>query len=184
MATRQTTVQDPRALIYGSAVLEVQPMGASEAWVNLGAVRGVNVVENTTVTQLAGDNADIAKYVSLHTLTITFTQLEIVRDEIREILRGDFDERVDGPTDYTLYTGGRSVLPEFEVRLTNVNEDGDIKEFTAYKCSLDQGYNLAFQDDMVEDPIVLNEVSMTAIPDIDRPIGRQLYQLRVEAGPT
>lgn len=181
---RQTEVQEPRSLIYGSAVLEVQPIDASEAWINLGAIRGLNVVENTTATQLAGDNADIVKYVSLHTLTITFTQLEIIRDEVREVLRGTFDERVDGPTDYTIYTGGMTTMPEFMVRLTNVNEDGDIREFTAYKCSLDQGYSFSFQDDTAEDPIVLNEMSMTAIPDIDRPIGRQLYQIRVELGPT
>jgi hypothetical protein len=184
MARYQTSVQEPLSLIYGNAILEVQPRGASEAWINLGAIRDLSVTENITPTQLAGDNADIVKYVSAHTLTISFTQLEIIRDEVREVLRGAFDERVDGATDYTIYTGGRSTLPEFEARLTNVNEDGAVVELTAYRCSVDQGYNFAYQSDMAEDPIVTNELAMTAIIDQDRPAGRQLYQIRYEPAAT
>ena len=176
---RQTAVQDQSAIIYGSAVLEVQPYGGTDAWVNAGAIRGLNVVENVTATQLAGDNADIAKYVSGHTLTITFTQLEAMSEDVREVVRGDFDTVDDStPGEVTVSTGGRNLLPEFEVRITNTDEDDNPVVFTAFKTSLDSGYNLQFQNDNAEDPIVLNEISMTAIADISKTAGSQLYSLR------
>lgn len=176
--SRQTSVQDPTAIIYGSAVLEVQPLGGS-GWVNAGAIRGLSVTENVAATQLAGDNADIVKYVSEHTLTITFTQLEAMSEDVREVIRGTFDE-IDAsiPGEVTISTGGRATLPDFEVRITNTDEDGNPIVFHAFKVSLDGGYALQFQDDNAEDPIVLNEVSMTAIPDITRDRGEQLYSLR------
>ena len=176
---RQTVVQDPTAIMYGSAVLEVQPYGGVSAWVNAGAIRGLTVTENVTATQLAGDNADIAKYVSEHTLTITFTQLEAMSEDVREVVRGAFDTvNSTTPGEVTVSTGGRSTLPEFEVQITNTDEDGNPVVLHAFKVSLDSGYSLQFQDDNAEDPIVLNEVSMTAIPDITKSQGTQLYSLR------
>ncbi len=182
---RQTNVQVPESIMYGSAILEVQPADATDAWINVGAIRGLSVTENAEAVQLSGDNADVVKYIPTHSMSISFTQLEIARNDVREIMRGNFDDYEAIPPDsWTIYTGGRRTLPEFQVRITNTDENDRVVMFTAYRVSLDQGYNLTFQDDAAEDPIVINEVAMTAITDPDRPTGRQLYELSYVAGPT
>jgi hypothetical protein len=83
----------------------------------------------------------------------------------------------------TTYSGGKTTIPYFMARITNVDEDGKLVRFWAFKCSLDGGYDLSFKKDDDSDPIVPNAVSATAILDqsVATP-GKQLWKWYQERG--
>jgi len=78
----------------------------------------------------------------------------------------------------TTYFGGKTSLPYFMARLSNVNEDGDLVRFWAWKLSLNTGMEFAFKKDDDADPTVTQAIKATAILDesVATP-GKQLGKL-------
>jgi len=82
----------------------------------------------------------------------------------------------------TTYSGGKTTIPYFMIRITNTDESAKLIRFWAYKCSIDGGYDLAFKKDDDADPIVPNAVSATAILDDSLATGYQLWKQYQERG--
>lgn len=83
----------------------------------------------------------------------------------------------------TTYSGGKTTLPYFMLRITNTDEDAKIVRFWAYKGAIDGGYDLAFKKDDDADPIVPNAVSMTFVLDTSiATLGKQLWKWYQDRG--
>ena len=81
-------------------------------------------------------------------------------------------------TDY--FTGGKSELPYFYVRMTNINEDGDkVVWLTLGKCNLAKGDEIVFKKYNADDPRVPIPVSIQVRQDITLAIGKQLMKRTV-----
>lgn len=83
----------------------------------------------------------------------------------------------------TFYTGGKSSLPYFMARITNLDENDLMVRHWFWKCSIDSGYDFSYKKDMDADPIVSTPVSISV--RIDNSIatkGKQLYSWYQEPG--
>jgi len=78
------------------------------------------------------------------------------------------------------YTGGKSELPFFYVRMTNENEDGDLVVWqTLGKCNLAKGDEIVFKKYNADDPRVPIPVSIKVRQDITLDTGKQLMKRTV-----
>lgn len=83
----------------------------------------------------------------------------------------------------TTYTGGKSTIPNFMIRLTNTDENGLLVRYWFWKCSMDSGFDFAFKKDNDADPIVSNAVAITAELDTSiATLGKQLGKWYQERG--
>jgi len=73
-------------------------------------------------------------------------------------------------------TGGISVIPEFQARFTNTDENGKIVQWLFFKCSITKGFELEFQKYNAEDSRVKNPTSFEAMKDSSLANGAQLYK--------
>jgi hypothetical protein len=78
----------------------------------------------------------------------------------------------------TTYFGGKTTMPYFMARLSNVNESSNLVRFWAWKLSLNTGMEFAFKKDDDADPTVTQAIKATAILDTSvATAGKQLGKL-------
>lgn len=83
----------------------------------------------------------------------------------------------------TTYSGGKTTLPEFMLRISNTDENGKLVRFWAYKGALDTGYDFSFKKDDDADPVVPNVVAITFVLDTSiATLGKQLWKWYQERG--
>jgi hypothetical protein len=79
----------------------------------------------------------------------------------------------------TIFTGGKSGLPEIWIRITNEDPnvgDGRLVKWIFYRCQLGKGIEIAFKKYNDENTKVENPISFNAILDVSRDAGKQLYE--------
>ena len=93
MAEFQTQVSDLTAVLRGSGKLEISPYQATDAFIDAGALSGLEVEEAMEVSKEENDNADADEVVSKQELTIKATLHEALKSSVWDILRGNFDKK-------------------------------------------------------------------------------------------
>jgi hypothetical protein len=145
------TVVDNLNVMRGNALLEVAPYVDGEpAWVSAGAISDLEVEIDASVAKEENDNADSTDRFNKQEAKIKFTQIELLRLDVWEILYGALVD-IEMESDSTQISGGhKSAIPYFMTRLTTEN-DSKVFKFTAYKCNLQKLFSLKYAKDDADD---------------------------------
>lgn len=167
MAEYQTVVNN-LDVIRGNGLVEVAAYtSGTPSWKNVGAITGLAIEEALTISKEENDNADSTDRASKQEVKIKFTQLEIMNLDVWQILRGSLDTVVTDSNETKIFSGDKSVIPEFMVRVTTKN-DGRAFYLTAYRCTLAKGFTFEYQKDDADDRRLKNPVEITGKTDANR----------------
>lgn len=167
MPSYQTTVNN-ELVVRGSGLVEVANYTeGNPTWFSVGAITGLNIVENMTIAKEENDNADSTDRVAKQEVTVTFTRYELLNLDVWEILRGDLDTIVVDSNETKIFSGNNTDLPIFMIRTTTSN-NGTAYYFTGYRANLAKGFSHAFPADAAEDPRVSEEVEIICKTDSNR----------------
>lgn len=145
------TVVDNLNVMRGNALLEIAPyVDGNPAWVSVGAISDLEVTLDASVAKEENDNADSTDRFNKQELQIKFSQIELLKLDVWEILYGDLVD-IEMESDSTQISGGhKSAIPYFMTRLTTEN-DSRIFKLTAYKCNLQKLFSMKYAKDDAED---------------------------------
>lgn len=90
MPEKQTS-QTPTLRLRGSGLVEVASYSSNPVWKSFGAITGLKTTENMTVAAEEVGNAAPIDRVTVQDVTIELSQLELLDNSCREIMRGGFD---------------------------------------------------------------------------------------------
>jgi hypothetical protein len=179
MAEYQTTSTDLN-LIRGSGKIEVAPyIDGDPTWFDVGGIIGLTVTENQVISTEEFDNAVYNKRVSKQEVTIAFTQLELLNLDVWEIMRGNLDTITQETNNVKIQSGNKSTINDFMVRITTKNDDNGPIYFMAYRCTINKGFELAYQKDDGEDRRLQNAVEILGRSDANR--GDLVYEIESTA---
>lgn len=179
MAEYQTTSTELN-LIRGSGKVEVANYTSGDpTWYDVGGIIGLTVNENQVISTEEFDNAVYNKRVSKQELIIGFTQLEILNLDVWEIIRGGIDTITQESNNVKIQSGNKSTLNDFMVRVTTKNDDNGPIYLMAYRCTINKGFELAYQKDDGEDRRMQNAVEILARSDSAR--GDLVYEIQSTA---
>lgn len=175
MAEYQTVATDLN-LIRGSGKVEVaQYTTGDPTWFDAGGIIGLTAAENIVISQEEYDNAEYTKRVSKQEVTVGFTQLELLNLDIWEIMRGGLDVVTQESQTSKIKSGNATVLNEFMVRITTLNDDNGPFYLIVYKCTINKGFELTFPKDDGEDRRIQNAVEIMGRVDTGR--GGFVYEI-------
>lgn len=164
MAEYQTTINNLN-VIRGSGLVEVATyIDGVPTWYDVGAVKDLSVEEEVAVGREENDNADSTDRINKQELKIGFTQLEILNLDVWEIIRGSLDTIEMGSDTTKIFSGNKTEIPFFMLRITTKNSDSPFY-FTAYKCNIGKGFSFQYQKDDGEDTRIQNPIELVAKQD-------------------
>lgn len=162
------TVVNNLNVIRGNGLLEVANYTSSDpTWFSVGAIQGLSVEEQLTIAKEENDNADSTDRAAKQEVVISFTQLELLNLDVWEIIRGNLDTIVVDSNETKIFSGNKTDLPEFMVRVTTSNSDTPFY-LTAYRCTLQKGFTFEYQKDDAEDPRIKNPMEILGKTDSTR----------------
>ena len=83
----------------------------------------------------------------------------------------------------TIYTGGKSTLPNFMARISNTDEDGKLVRFWFWKGTIDTGMDIAFKSDQEADPVAPQPCAATFKIDNNVTVkGKKIMKYYTERG--
>ena len=174
MPQYQTTV-DNLNVIRGNALLEVAPYTSGDpSWISVGAITDLSISEEIQVASEENDNADSTDRVNKQEVMISFTQIEILKTDVWEALRGELDTITQESQTTKIQSGNKSEIPYCMIRTTTLNGSEPFY-FIAYKCNIRKGFEFAFQPDNAEDTRIKNSVELIGKTDSNR--GGLVYEL-------
>jgi hypothetical protein len=177
--------------VAGSLVAGAEQVVASGAWgyndpivienqnYNLGAVTVNSVAGGTNTTLVAGTDYFVGQD-SVGRTVVTIIDSDTITT-LSQTMTIDYDY-----TPYasqTIYTGGKTTLPNFIARISNVDESDGLVRMWFFKGSIDQGLSLTLKSDKEADPVSPNAWSFTFV--IDNNIatkGKKLWKYYTERG--
>ncbi len=182
MSNFQTEIQTTEAIRLGSCKFEIAPYSETPAFVNLGAMKNVKMVEQIEFVTIEPDNAPPIKKVKSHKAIITGDWQEPTLAGIAA-MRGDFDTLTTVAGTDTLDTGGMDEIDYIIVRLTNTNAATKTYQYTVHKCQVTKGIEQAFGADSALTPAAI-PLEITGELDLSKTRGEQLMQIVDMQAPT
>ncbi len=171
MSAKYPEKENPKLIIEGAAMLEVASYdeenpanNLNPTWYTVGPYNTLKVTENLEVSTVERDNTKPEDKVTKHELTVSCERTHIQDENVRRIIRGDFDTVVD--VSGAEVSGKTQVIPVDSATLGNTiligekNADGLPVEISAVNVSggaaLTEGtdYGVSFNDSSGETYIV------------------------------
>jgi hypothetical protein len=169
MAEFQTTATS-LYMVRGSGLVELAPYTAGEpSWQSVGAIAvdSLSVEMDAPIVREEHDNADSFDRFNKQELKLMFTQLELLRLDIWEIIYGTLIDIYMDSNETKIMGGHSSEIPYFMTRITTKNGDNPFI-LTAYKCNVQKMFGFQYKKDDGDDSRINNPVEIIAKSDDQR----------------
>jgi hypothetical protein len=167
MAQFQTIVNNLNVM-RGNGVLSLAKYTTGEPeWIEAGAIADLNIDPDAPVAREENDNADATERFNKIEFKIGFTQLELLKLEIWEILYDGLADINMNSSTTEIDIGHLSQIPTIMCKIETEN-DGKHLEAQFFKCSLAKLFSFKYAKDDAEDARIKNPIELLAKSDANR----------------